>query len=105
MMLAISLIYFILIWKWKPYNEAADFHNKALRLNYFTVVFFVAACEVFKITEISFSVFVIMVYLSLFLMLILSCCAFWRLYVEYQFRKKLEENPKLMDEKKPDIKI
>ena len=38
------------------------------------------------------------------MLFVVSCCAFARLYAEYQFRKKLEDDPKLMEEKK-EIKI
>lgn len=36
-------------------------------------------------------------------MLMLSICAFARLYAEYQFRKLLEEKPTLMEEKKKTV--
>ena len=104
LMCALCFVYLVIVWNWNPYNKAANFHNRALKLNHFTAFFFVLACELFTRAQLSPSVFVILIYVSLFLLFVVSCCAFARLYVEYQFRKKLEDDPKLMEEKK-EIKI
>jgi hypothetical protein len=102
-MLVLTLIYLIIVWKWKPYNEEVNFHNKALRLNHFAAFWFVLTCEFFNRVEISASVFVGMVYLSLVLLLAISLCGYGRLYVEYRFRKRLQDDPNLMDEKKKEL--
>ena len=104
LMLALCLVYLVVVWNWNPYNKAVNFHNRALKLNHFAAFFFVLACELFSRAQLSPSVFVTLIYVSLFLLFVVSCCAFARLYAEYQFRKKLEDDPKLMEEKK-EIKI
>lgn len=105
LMLALTLIYLILVWKWKPYNEAVNFHNKALRLNHLGGFVFVLTCEFLNRVEMSGLVFVGMIYLSLVLLLVISLCGYARLYVEYQFRKKLKDDPSLMESKKKELKI
>ena len=105
LMLVLTLIYLILAWKWKPYNEAVNFHNKALRLNHSGGFVFVLTCELLNRVEMSGLVFVGMIYLSLVLLLVISLCGYARLYVEYQFRKKLKDYPSLMEEKKKEFKI
>jgi hypothetical protein len=104
LMLAFCFVYLVIVWRWNPYNKAINFHNRALKLNHFTSFFFVLACELFTRIQLSPTVFVILIYISLFLLIVVSCCAFARLYFEYQFRKRLEDDPNLMDEKKA-IKI
>jgi hypothetical protein len=44
----LSLIYFGLIWKWSPYNQTINVHNKFLRLNHGTVVFFLLSFTIMK---------------------------------------------------------
>ena len=99
-MLGLSLVYFIIIWGWQPYHEKVNFHNRALKLNHFTAFFFTLTCELFNRASISPLIAVLLVYASLVLLLIVSLCGFARLYVEYHFRKTLEDNPTLMDKKK-----
>jgi hypothetical protein len=77
-----------------------NFHNRALKLNHFTAFFFAVTCELFNRTKLSPTIAVLMVYLSLSLLMIVTCCGFARLYVEFQFRKRLEDDPTLMNEKK-----
>jgi hypothetical protein len=105
LMLALSFVYLLIVWNWNPYHKAANFHNRALKLNHFAAFFFVLTCELFTRVELSPSVFIVLIYVSLVLLLIASFCGFARLYMEYQFRKKLEDDPKLMDEKKKELKI
>jgi hypothetical protein len=100
LMLGLCFAYLVIVWRWNPYNKAVNFHNRALKLNHFTAFFFVLACELFTRVQLSPTAFVILIYVSLFLLIVVSCCAFARLYLEHQFRKRLEDDPSLMDEKK-----
>lgn len=99
-MLGLNLVYFIVVWNWQPYHEKVNFHNRALKLNHFTAFFFTLTCELFNRASISQLIAVLLVYASLVLLLIVSICAFARLYVEYKFRKTLEDDPTLLDQKK-----
>ena len=47
-MLILTFCYLLFVWKWQPYSKAVDFHNKALRFNHFTVVFFMAFASLSK---------------------------------------------------------
>ena len=105
LMLALSFVYLIVVWNWNPYHEAANFHNRALKLNHFAAFFFVLTCELFTRVELSPSVFIILIYVTLLLLLIASFCGITRLYIERKFRKMLEDDPKLMDDKKKELKI
>ncbi len=99
-MLGLSFAYLLIVLIWRPYNEAASFHNRALILNHFTATFFALTCEIFNRIEISETISVILVYANLLLLAIVTLFGFGRLYVEHQFRKKLQCDPTLMDEKK-----
>jgi hypothetical protein len=50
-MLGLGLAYFILIWKWSPYNEAIDVHNKFLRLNHGALAFILLCFMIMKWTN------------------------------------------------------
>ena len=103
LMLGMSLVYLIVVFNWEPYNEKVNFHNRALKLNNFTAFFFTLTCEIFNRVSIEPFIGVLLVYISLVLLLIVSLVGFARLYVEYRFRKMLEDDPKLIDEHKKEV--
>ncbi len=105
LMLAVSFVYLIVVWNWNPYHKAANFHNRALKFNHFAAFFFVLTCELFTRVELSPSVFIVLIYVSLVFLLMVSFCGFARLYPEYKFRKMLEDYPKMMSEIKKELKI
>lgn len=41
-MMVLSFVYLTFVWKWNPYHQAVDFHNKILKLNHLVVFFFMA---------------------------------------------------------------
>ena len=103
LMLVLTLAYLIFVWNWNPYNKEVNFHNRALKLNHFSAFYFVLACELFTQINLSPTIFSILIYPSLLLMLAVTFCAFVRLYVEFSFRKKLVEDPTLMQEKNKEL--
>ena len=96
-MLASSLVYLVVIWRWSPNKPAIDFHNKALRFNHLAAFLFVLVCEVLNRVDLSPTFAIVMVYVSLVLLCVVCviCCV--RIYVEYKFRQRLEERPDLLE--------
>ncbi len=96
MILVLSGGYLIIIWIWSPYMPAINFHNKALRLNHMVAFIFAIFCEILNKVDLSPVFGMILVYASLALLGIVGivCCS--RIYVEYKFRQKLEDDPRLL---------
>jgi len=80
-MLFISLIYLVMIWKWNPYNEAVNFHNRILKYNHLTAFLFVGICELMSRFEMSRLMSLLLIYISLLLLAIVSVCGGIRIYV------------------------
>lgn len=74
-----------------------DFHNKALRLNHVAAFIFVIICEIMNRIDLSPMIGVVLIYLSLTLItiVVIVCCV--RIYIELKFRKRLEDEPDLLE--------
>lgn len=96
-LLGISTVYLIFVWKWKPYHSAVSFHNKALRLNHSSIVFFMLINAITHRVEISMTIYLILVYVTTVLLLVVTVCGYVRIVVEHRFRKRLLDEPGLME--------
>jgi hypothetical protein len=97
-MTCVSFVYLLFVWIWKPYHEAVEFHNKALRLNHLTVFLFMVGSVVTKRVQMNVTFYVVFIYVILCMMGVVAVCGYLRIVVEYRFRKKLEDDPTIMEE-------
>jgi hypothetical protein len=88
-MTCVSFVYLLFVWIWKPYHEAVEFHNKALRLNHLTVFFFMVGSVVTKRVQMNVTFYVVFIYVILCMLGVVAVCGYLRIVVEYRFRKKL----------------
>jgi hypothetical protein len=96
-LLFVCFMYLIFIWFWNPYCSTADFHNKALRLNHVTSFLMVIVCEIFNRIKMDQAVYAFFIYLTLFFLIIVCFSGYIRIYIEYKFRKKLLDDPNILD--------
>ena len=96
-MTGVSFVYLLFVWTWKPYHEAVEFHNKALRLNHLTVFLFMVGSVVTKRVQTNVTFYVVFIYVILCMLAVVTVCGYLRIVVEYKFRKKLLDNPSLME--------
>lgn len=97
-MLGMSNVYLIFVWKWNPYISAVNFHNKVLRLNHFVMFLFMAISAFYKRVAISAVLYVVLIYLILLMLIIVAICGYLRILVEYRFRKILLDDPSIMEQ-------
>jgi hypothetical protein len=100
-MLVLTFCYLLFVWKWQPYSEAVDFHNKALRFNHFTVVFFMAFGTLSKRIELPSITYAIITCLILAMLTVVGVIGYIRIALELKFRKKLLDDPTLMNARNP----
>lgn len=95
--IGMNILYLAFIWKWNPYCAVVNFHNKALRLNQITVIVFLLVCEVFQRVPVIPILYVFLMCVVVLMMIGLTGCAYIRIYVEYKFRKALNDDNTLLN--------
>jgi hypothetical protein len=85
--LLLNIVYFGIIWKWGPYNKTIDVHNKFLRLNHGTVVFFLFSFTIMKWAKnLHEKIRVAFMYTNVGLMGLVILGGFVRIYYEQRYR-------------------
>jgi hypothetical protein len=76
-----SIVYLLFVWIWKPYHEAVDFHNKALRLNHSIVFVFMMGSAVTKRVQMNVTFYLVFIYVILCMLVVATVCGYLRIAV------------------------
>ena len=86
-MSGVSFVYLVIVCTWKPYHERFEFHNRALKLNHLTVFLFMVGSAISKRVHMNIVCYLVFIYVILFMLGVVTLCGYWRIVIEYRFRK------------------
>lgn len=92
-----NLIYLIVIWQWNPYCLNVNIHNKSLKLNHLTSLVFLIICVFVKRMKCNPLLWVLLFYFVFILLVAVGICGFIRIYAEYRFRCKMQEDTTILE--------
>lgn len=97
--MGLALVYFLAIVLWKPYAQAVNIHNHFLKFYYGTFVLFLVFCYIFaRMDSLGSTTYIMIMYLVTALIACVIACGFIRLYIEFKFRKALDQDSKLLSD-------